>query len=295
VKIWSFLLIFSIQSLCAFEPFSPFLDGSFFSLFFREDSLSKSRGLEGGYFKGWLGQGVNFGLGGKEFLSSTKVNQKDFYLSLFYNYEFFGFWVQYGNLESSLGFFFSVHDEKQIFFQRKWNKYYGFTRDSLGFRSGKNFFLNLEISRFYFQETEWEFAFGLGFKYSNYYAYSLIHFPETNKETFSGAISYFSPREPKSLIRENFVYEQIQKLPKKPLKRKKLFFKKIFSSTLVVVHPLSLNELLSKGIPLKEAILIQKASQNTADYFRLLKTLPKDTRAKCHLLQAEKIKLEEEE
>jgi hypothetical protein len=94
----------------------------------------------------------------------------------------------------------------------------------------------------------------------------------------------------KKTYNPKFLPESIyfKKILKKPILSK--FIKPLFKKKKkkMEVYPLKLDELISKKIPIREALLIANATKNPEEYYKLLKKLPTDTKRKVLSLQFEK-------
>lgn len=266
----------------------PFGNRDFIGLHFQKNEVFKHYGI--GFGKNFQNERFGFGIGGvynQKFynLNSSKKENTFFYSHL--DSLFFRIFISKGTLENKIGFSLQIHPEKQILFFRNFfpNAY----SDNLALISGRNVQLKLLLTRYYGTES---YNYEISFGFSGFFGNWDTTVVGKSKDSSTGfdllvSFSFFREKQKSYILYEQNVYGENFPEPKKKIKPKKLHFPKIFSKK-NYVYPLSVEELLNKKIPLREAILIHEASKDYNRYYQILKSLPKDTQVKCHLLQKQK-------
>lgn len=288
---WLVLLVL-VSALTGEELlFYPWGNGDFLGVHFRKTEVSRGYGL--GFGKSFQTQSFGFHLGGfyeqesYPLQQETKHYRKGFLYSAF-DYSFVSLFAAYGK-QNKLGVSFQVHPEKQILLFRNFFPDLNSHSDNLGLLSGREVQLKLLFSKHYQNFTSfYELSFGIRLSFWNLQVNGIGKLKDSSYNFgWIGSLTYFREQQKSYLHYEKSVYEDEFPKPKKPIKPKKLFFPKIFNKK-TYVYPLSLEELLSKKIPLREAILIHEASKDPSRYHQVLKTLPKNTQTKCYILQKQK-------
>ncbi len=199
---------------------------------------------------------------------------------------------EFQNSERSLlGIQFRLSAEKKIQFEQTWGA--GFKRDALLLQSGNDIQLGLGFFRTddssrNFTERGGAVSITVNFDFFSASAGALFGSSDY-KETVLLSASIHQNRKETAFLTEKKVFEQSspdelkkeEEIPKKktspPAEKKE---------TKPVI--LTLQELLSKKIPLGEAARIAEASKDPKKMKALLEVLPKDTRGKVHFLLKEK-------
>jgi hypothetical protein len=300
VKAWIILIFFICLELRSESvPITPLWRGNFLSLSWEEIGSLRRLSVGGALEKEWNSMyffGGGFARKYQLELDSGKEKKRSGALFTGFRYKYLGFWMISGPWEQKLGLFLFVHPTKKIFFQRTDNQFSQFRKDSLGLLSGDSITLSLGFSKIYWNHgTEWEVQAGIGAIRQNWQA----HFQTGTKENIEsphtlGGLSIHSTNYEIGILTETPTYTKPIRKPKRPIYRKKLRFPHLFKQK-SKVYPMSVAELLEKGVPVREAILLQKASTDSKEYFKIIKTLPKDTRAKCMAIQKQKQTQEERE
>lgn len=195
---------------------------------------------------------------------------------------------EFQNSERSLlGIQLRLFTEKKIQFEQTWGN--GFKRDALLLQSGKDvqlglIFFRTEDSSRNFTDRGGAVSITLNFDFFSASA-GVLFGSSDYRENILLSASLHQKRKETALLSEKTVFEQSppdapkkeEKLPEPPPKEKE---------TKPVI--LTLQELLSKKIPLGEAARIAEASKDPKKLKALLESLPKDTKGKVHFLLKEK-------
>lgn len=291
---WIFFLLISRALFSQDLLLYPLFEGDFFGFHYQKTELSKGYGVGAG--KKFQSSNLGFSLSGtyqKKFYDTSVSNPISNFTNLYFGLHYFYFYIfgGYGNNLAQFGFSFQVHPEKQILIFRTYSSHS--YSDNLALFSGKEIQLKLILARHYEVKPYSEISFGVSFPLWNFHVNGFGKSNETSSDIpFGISIAYFQNKSTNYLFKETKVNEENFPKPKKPIKRKRLLFPKLFNKK-TYIYPLSIDELLNKKIPLREALLIHEASKDPTRYNSLLKTLPKDTQAKCHSLQ--KLKREQNE